>query len=181
MPATPRSVFALVVTLCVALLALTAGAHAFPRAGGAVEPGTRVNGMLVVQGLARDAGGSLFGTFCDPVVARAGRRTRSCGQLPPLRRIFVGYGIFAPEEQIESAWEKLSWRLWIDGRSVSLSRFGNSDRRLLGFAPAGYRDVVLREWAVILVGAQGRHSIRYRTRLPQGVIDTTWRFSVARS
>jgi hypothetical protein len=164
-----------------AALALTDGASAVPLAGGAVEPATRVNGMLVVQGIAREADVSLFGSICDPVVVRPGRRTRSCGQVPPLRRIFVGYGIFAPEEQIESAWKKLSWRLWIDGRSVSLSRFGHSDRQLLGFAPAGYRDVVLREWAVILVGAQGRHSIRYRTRLPQGVIDTTWRFSVAKS
>jgi hypothetical protein len=179
MPAIPRSVLAVVVTLCGVALALTAGAAAVPVAGGAIEPGTRVNGMVVVQGIAREADVSLFGSICDPVVVRPGRRTRACGQVPPVKRIFVGYGIFAPEEQIESAWRRLSWRLWIDGRNVGLTRFGNSDRRLLGFAPAGYRDVVLREWAVILVGAQGRHSIRYRTRLPQGVIDTTWRFSVA--
>ena len=180
MAAIIRSVLAAAVTLCMAALALTAGASAVPSAGGAIEPGTRVNGMLVVQGVAREANGSLFETICDPVVVRPGRRTRTCGQLPPLRRIFIGAGIFAPEQAIESAWTKLSWRLWIDGRSVGLSRFGHSDRWLLGFAPAGYRDVVLREWAVILVGAQGRHSIRYRSRLPQGVIDTTWRFSVAK-
>jgi hypothetical protein len=137
--------------------------------------------MLIVQGVAREADGSLFDTICEPIVVRPGRRTRTCGQLPPLRRIFVGYGIFAPEEQIESARRRSSWRLWIDGRRVSLSRFGHSDRRLQGFAESGYREVVLREWAVMLVGARGRHSIRYRTRLPQGVIDTTWRFSVAKS
>ena len=181
MHVTPRSVLAVGLVLCTAALALAASASAIRSSGSAIDPGTNINGMLVVQGIAREADASLFGTFCDPVVVRAGRRTRSCGQLPPLKRIFVGYGIFAPEEQIDSAWNKLSWRLWIDGQSVSLSRFGNSDRRLLGFAPAGYRDVVLREWAVILAGAQGRHSIRYRTRLPQGVIDTTWRFTVARA
>ena len=109
--------------------------------------------------------------------SRPGRRTRTCGQLPPLRRIFVGYGSFAPEQQIDAYWRSLSWNLWIDGRRVSLRRFGHSDRRI----QVGGRDVVLREWSIILMGAKGRHSIRYRTLGPQGVEDTTWRFSVAKS
>ncbi len=137
--------------------------------------------MLVVQGVKRDADAWLFDTICDPIVLRPGRRTRACGQLPPLRRIFVGHGIFAPEKQIDSAWRGLSWKLWIDGQQVSLSEFGHADRWLRGFAPARGRDVVLREWSIILLGAEGRHSIRYRTRGPQGVGDTTWRFSVAKS
>jgi hypothetical protein len=173
-------VLAIGVTLCTAALALTAGASAVPRAGGAIDPGTRVNGMLVVQGIARDADGSLFETICDPVVLRPGRRTRTCGQLPPLRRIFIGHGLFAPEQQIDAFWRSQSWNLWIDGRQVSLRRFGHSDRWLRGFAPAGGRDVVLREWSIILLGAEGRHFIRYRTRGPQGVGDTTWRFSVTK-
>jgi hypothetical protein len=165
------------VAACVAVLALLAGVLAAREAGGAIEPGTRVNGMLVVQGDKRDADGWLFDTICDPIVLRPGRRTRTCGQLPPLRRLFVGHGIFAPEKQIDSFWRSVSWKLWIDGQQVGLGRFGHADRRI----QVGGRDVVLREWAIILMGAEGRHSIRYRTRGPQGVGDTTWRFSVAKS
>ena len=161
---------------CIAVLALTACVFAAREAGGAIEPGTRVNGMLVVQGDKRDADGWLFDTICDPMGA-PGRRTRTCGQLPPLRRIFVGYGIFAPAKQIDGFWRSVSWKLWIDGQQVSLGRFGHADRPI----QVGGRDVVLREWSIILMGAKGRHSIRYRTRGPQGVGDTTWRFSVAKS
>jgi hypothetical protein len=71
--------------------------------------------------------------------------------------------------------------MWVDGRRVSLERFGFSDRTLVAFAPAGGRDVTLREWSIVLVGARGRHSIRYRTRWPDAVSDVTWRFSVARN
>jgi hypothetical protein len=165
------------VAACIAVLALMAGVLAAGEAGGAIEPGTRVNGMLVVQGDKRDADGWLFDTICDPIVLRPGRRTRTCGQLPPLRRLFVGHGLFAPAKQIDSFWRSVSWKLWIDGQQVGLGRFGHADRRI----QVGGRDVVLREWAIILMGAEGRHSIRYRTRGPQGVGDTTWRFSVAKS
>ena len=40
------------------------------------------------------------------------------------------------------------------------------------------RDALLREWAIVLLGAEGRHSIRYRAYLPQGVTDTTWEVTV---
>jgi hypothetical protein len=133
--------------------------------------------MLVVQGVKQEADGWLFDTVCDPIVQRPGRRTRTCGQLPALRRLFVGHGIYAPEEQIESAWSSVSWKLWIDGVQVSLRRFGHADRRI----QEGGRLVVLREWSIILLGAKGRHSIRYRTQWPQGVADTTWVFSLAKS
>ena len=165
------------VAACIAVLALVAGALAAREAIGAIDPGTRVNGMLVVQGDKRDADGWLFDTICDPIVRSPGHRTRTCGQLPPLRRLFVGYGLYAPEKQIDSFWRSVSWKLWIDGDQVGLGRFGHADRRI----QVGGRNVVLREWAIILVGAKGRHSIRYRTRSPQGVGDTTWRFSVANS
>lgn len=165
------------VAACLAVLILAAGASAARNAGGAIDPGTRVNGMLVVQGDKRDADGWLFDTICDPIVRRPGRRTRTCGQLPPLRRLFVGHGIFAPEKQLDSAWNRVSWNLWIDGQPVSLARFGHADR----WIQESSRRVLLREWSIILVGAKGRHSIRYRTRGPQGVGDTTWRFSVAMS
>jgi hypothetical protein len=133
--------------------------------------------MLVVQGVKQDADGWLFETICDPIVRSPGRRTRTCGQLPPLRRLFVGYGIYAPKKLIDSAWRSVSWTLWIDGEQVSLHRFGHSDR----WIQADGRNVVLREWSIILVGAKGRHSIRYRTRGPQGGGDTTWVFTLAKS
>ena len=159
------------------VLALT-GASSTVASGTAIEPGTRVNGMLVVQGIAQEANVKLF-DFCDPVVLTAGRRTRSCGLLPPARRLFAGHGIFAPKKRIEAAWDELTWDMWIDGKHVTLSGFGHSDRWLFNYPPADGNNVVLREWAIILLGAAGRHSIRYRTRWPQqGVFDTTWKFRV---
>jgi hypothetical protein len=162
---------------CIAALALTASAFAVREAGGAIDPGTPVNGMVVVQGVKREADGWLFDTVCDPIVRSPGRRTRTCGQLPPLRRLFVGHGLFGPRKQIDRLWRRVSWTLWIDGKQVSLSRFGHGDR----WIQVDGRMVVLREWSIILVGAKGRHSIRYRTRSPQGVGDTTWVFRVAQS
>ena len=166
-----------VVAAAIALVAIAAGASAAREASGAVDPGTRVNGMLVIQGDKREADGWLFDTICDPIVRSPGRRTRTCGQLPPLRRLFVGHGIFASEKQLDNAWRSVTWKLWIDSKPVSLSRFGHSDR----WIQESGRRVLLREWSIILVGASGRHSIRYQMRWPQGVADTTWRFSLAKN
>jgi hypothetical protein len=77
----------------------------------------------------------------------------------------------------------LKWDLWVDGRRVSLPPFGTSDRILFAFPAAGGRDVILREWRVMLEGVTpGKHTIRYRSRdRSLGTIDSTWRFTVARS
>jgi hypothetical protein len=164
-------------------LTLATGASAKVVGSDAIDPGTRVNGMLVVQGLAREADVALFGYYCDPVVLTAGRRTRVCSTpLPSVRRIFVGYGIWAVSKQrLDPAWSVYASRskMWIDGQRVSLARFGHSDRWLLNYPPADGRDALLREWSIVLFGAKGRHSIRYRGRLPQGVTDVTWKFTVA--
>jgi hypothetical protein len=163
----------------VAVIGGGTGASAAVRGSNGIDPGAKVNGMSVVQGLAREAKLGLFTDgYCDPVVLSAGRRTRSCRSVPRTRRMFVGYGVFAPKRRIDAAWNKVAWAMWIDGQQVSLARFGHSDRWLYDYPPADGRDVVLREWSIILVGAKGRHSIRFRTRLPQGVFDTTWRFAV---
>ena len=171
------------VAAALAALTLATGTSANVVRSDAIEPGTRVNGMLVLQGLARDADVALFGYFCDPVVLTAGRRTRVCSTpLPSVRRIFVGHGIWAVSKQrLNSAWNAYAGRteMWIDGQPVRLTRFGHSDRWLLKYPPADGRDALLREWSIVLVGAEGRHSIRYRGRLPQGVTDVTWRFTVA--
>ena len=72
--------------------------------------------------------------------------------------------------------------MWIDGQRVSLDEFGTADRMLWAFAPAGGKDVTLREWRVTLANpTPGHHTIRYRFRLPQGTIDATWEFKVART
>jgi hypothetical protein len=166
-----------------AVLAFTTGASAANTRDGAIDPGTRVNGMLVYQDIGQQAQKSLFGGgYCDPIVLSPGRRTRTCGTtVPHVSRLFVGHGIFAPERAIDRIWNRLTWAMWIDGQRVDLAKFGFTDRWLYNFAPADYKDVVLREWAIMLVGAQGRHSIRYRTRWPSGVTDTTWKFTVRRS
>ena len=77
-------------------------------------------------------------------------------------------------------WKQTKWKLWIDGRAVGLPAFGTADRVLHAFPPAGYKDVTLREWLVILEGATpGKHTIRYRNAHPRfGVHDDTWTFTV---
>lgn len=147
---------------------------------GTIEPWARVNGMLVVAGTVRRAEVALFGSWCDPVVLRAGRRTRACGRVPRVERLFVGHGWFAAAPSIDKEWRQLRWEMWIDGQSVELDKFGTSDRWLVRFPPARGRSVILREWSVTLLHATpGRHSIRYRTRWPSGEIDTTWTFTIA--
>ena len=142
--------------------------------------------MRVVQGLASEADVSLFGSYCDPVVLTPGRRTRVCSlPLPSVRRIFVGHGIWAVSKQrLDSAWSLYAAQtaMWIDGQRVSLARFGQSDRWLLNFPPADGRNALLREWSIVLLGAKGQHSVRYRGRLPNlGVTDVTWKFTIATS
>ena len=45
--------------------------------------------------------------------------------------------------------------------------------------PAGGKDVILREWDVMLMHpTTGRHTIRYRVQFPKGTIDATWEFRV---
>jgi hypothetical protein len=173
------------VAAALAALTLATGTSAKVVHSDTIDPGTRVNGMSVVQGLAREADVSLFGFYCDPVVLTAGRRARVCSlPLPSVRRIFVGHGIWAvSRRRLDSAWSVYAAQkeMWIDGQRVSLTRFGHSDRWLSNFPPADGRDALLREWSIVLLGAKGRHSIRYRGRLPQqGVTDVTWKFTVMR-
>jgi hypothetical protein len=126
-------------TTCAVALVLAAGADAGRDGIGTIEPRTRVNGMLVVQGSSRQAQGSLFGSICDPVVLKPGRRTRNCAPVSRVARLFVGYGLFAPPGQIERDWKDVKWKLWLDGQSVDLAAFGTSDRVLSKYAPADFK------------------------------------------
>ena len=66
------------VVAALAALTLATGASANVVGTDAIDPGTPVNGMVVVQGVAREADAALFGHYCDPVVLTPGRRTRVC-------------------------------------------------------------------------------------------------------
>jgi hypothetical protein len=161
------------------MLLLVSNAGAQAGAAGNIEPRTRVNGMLVVQSSSRRSDTSLFGGYCDPIVLAPGRRSRDCGTIPRWSRLYVGYGLFALPASIERVWKRTAWKLWLDGHSVNLTAFGTSDRVLPKFAPANGKDVVLREWSIVLVGpTPGRHTIRYRTADKDGVQDTTWTFTI---
>jgi hypothetical protein len=164
---------------CAVALVLAAGADAGVDGASTIEPRTRVNGMLVVQGSSRRSETSLFGVYCDPIVLTPGRRSRECGRVPAFSRIYVGYGLFAPKAIFERTWKGTTWAMWLDGQRVDLRAFGTSDRVLPKFAPAGNKDVVLREWSIVLVDpTPGRHKIRYRTADKDGVQDTTWTFTI---
>ena len=175
-PTALRSIVAVIAALVVA----ATGASAAEFGTQSIEPGARVNGMFVVQGVARETDAALFADgFCDPIVLTPGNRVRSCRAVPPSRRLFVGYGIWGLSRKIvDAAWKKQSWGLWIDGQKVSLSSFGTSDHWIPSLPAANGRTVLLREWAIVLVRAKGRHTIRYANRLPQGTYSTTWKFTV---
>jgi len=161
-------------------LALAVGASAKTSHDAAIDPGQRVGGMLVVQGLEREADLSIW-TFCNPIVTATGPEARTCS-VPQSRRIFAGYGIWGESKKIvDGAWHKGAWALWIDGRRVDLGRFGTDDRWMQNPSrPAAKRLVLLRLWSIVLVGAKGTHWIRYRSRLEDGGPFTfnRWKFTV---
>jgi hypothetical protein len=164
-----------------AALAVATSASAGSSHTDAIDPGTPVNGMLVVQGIAKEADVELFTPFCDPIVVKPGAVTRTCDPVPPwAKRIFIGYGLWGVTKKIvDTAWSKRSWRLWIDGRPVNLSSFGTTDRWIPSLPAADGRPALLREWAIVLVGAEGRHTIRYSPRRPRSVYSMTWKFTVS--
>ena len=97
--------------------------------------------------------------------------------------VALGAPAFAATETVkgkivDQAWRKRSWALWIDGQRVSLGRFGTSDRWIPSLAEANGRRVLLREWSIILIGAKGRHTVRYSSQRPHSVHSTTWKFTV---
>jgi hypothetical protein len=163
------------------VLAVTTGAAAEGLKTGAIDPGHGVNGMLVVQGLERDADLSIW-TYCNPVVTAPGPEARKCSLPPSSRRIFAGYGIWGASRRIvDEAWHKRAWRLWIDGQAVHLGRFGTEERWIANPSrPGAKRQVLLRLWTIVLVGARGTHSIRYRSRLEDGgpFTSNAWKFTV---
>ena len=147
---------------------------------GPLKPGDRIGAMTLSRGTAATADWKLFDT-CDPVILRAGTYRRRCAQVGRVRRLFIGYGLFAAPREIGRVWAETTWRAWFDARPLALQRFGTSDRMLYAFPPAGGKNVTLREWRVMLVGVTpGRHTLRYRMRDAAGTTDATWTFTVTR-
>ena len=65
-------------------LSVTAGASATISHDAAIDPGQRVGGMLVVQGIESDADLSIW-TYCNPIVTAPGPEARTCS-VPRSRR-----------------------------------------------------------------------------------------------
>jgi hypothetical protein len=150
--------------------------------GSPLGPGAEIGMMTLVTGTVEDADLKFF-DLCDPVILKPGEYMRSCA-VPRVSQLFVGYGDFEPTRKaIEMESKQSKWDLWIDDRRVDLPAFGTSDRTLFGFPAAGGKDVILREWRVILVDVTpGEHTIRYRNRhASHGTTDATWTFTVPES
>jgi hypothetical protein len=148
---------------------------------GGLGPGDKVGTMTLVSGTASDADENFF-EFCNPVILKPGTYRRSC-TIPRIQRLLIGYGDFEPTRKaLESDWKERKWDLWVDGRRVNLVAFGTYDHTLFAYPAAGGKNVILRRWKVILVGAiPGKHTIRYRSHGPSaGTTDATWAFTVAK-
>jgi hypothetical protein len=151
--------------------------------GAPLVPGSHIGRAKLVRGTAPKADEKLF-DFCNPIITKAGIYRRSC-RLPKVAKLFIGYGAFEQDKaMLDADWKKTTWTAWLDGRRIALRSFGTSDRPLYAFPPAGGKDVTLREWRVMLVGAKGRHRLRYRFAGPLvgpagGTVDATFVFTVS--
>src|SRR5215208_2101108 len=133
-------------TTMLSLTAVTFVTAAFGGSAQGIGPGGRIGGMSLVRGTAGQADRKLFDT-CDPVILRYGRYVRTCGGVPRVHRLFIGYGDFETTRRaLDNRWRATTWDLWLDGHRVDLAAFGASDRLLVSFPPAGGHDAVLREW-----------------------------------
>jgi hypothetical protein len=144
-----------------------------------VGPGGKIGTMTLVRGTEHQAEDEIF-AHCDAVIPKPGRYHRACS-VPRVQRLFIGYGDWErTRKALDSAWKQLKWDLWVDGRHVSLSRFGSSIRTLYGFPPAGFKNAFLREWSVTLIGVTpGKHAIRYRSvSRSLGTTDVAWTLTV---
>jgi len=163
------------------LVALTALVSGCGGPAGSAEPGSKIGAMRLLRGTTSQADLKLFDS-CNPVILRSGRRRRSC-HVPHVQRLFIGYGIFEPTRRgLARDWRRTRWDLWVDGHRVDLPAFGTDDRTLYAFPPAAGKDVILREWDVILLNATpGKHELRYRSGSGSAATtDATWAFVVAR-
>jgi hypothetical protein len=145
---------------------------------GPVGPTDVVDGMEVASVPLGPGVFDLF-IFCRAVTLEPGAHARTC-RVPWVSQLYVGYGEFAPADELEGLWRTLRWKAWLDGRRVDLEAFGTSDRKLAAFEPAGYEDVVVRTFDVtIFTPRPGRHTLRYVREPARGAkTDVTWTFTI---
>ena len=142
-------------------------------------PGDKIGAMTLARGVEHRAQAEFF-AFCNPAIPKPGRYRRTCS-FARVQQLFIGYGDFElTRKRLDVVWKHLKWHLWVDGRQVSLARFGTSERTLYAYPPAGGKNAILREWDVILVGVTpGKHTLRYRSSSRSlGTTDATWTFTV---
>ncbi len=127
--------------LCVFLVAGVAALEA--SCGGSaslVGPGGKIGAMTLAAGTVSDADEKFF-DLCKANVPKPGRYERSF-DVRRVPRLFIGPGYVAPTRKATQLnWRRSKWAPWVDGRSIDLPAFGTSDRVLLGFPPAGGKDV----------------------------------------
>jgi hypothetical protein len=139
--------------------------------------------MSLTRGTRWQADVNLFDYYCDPVIRKPGRYSRSCKEVPRVARLFIGLGSFDRTKKLLARdWRQTRWNLWVDGHAVNLPPFGTSDYMLIAFPPAGGKNVILRRWDVILDEATpGKHTLRSRSRSASaGTYDATWTFVVVK-
>jgi hypothetical protein len=163
------------------LVALTALVGGCGGSAGPAEPGSKIGAMKLVRGTTSQADLKFF-DLCNPIILKSGQYRRSC-HVPDVHRLFIGLGTFEPTRRnLERDWRQTRWDLWVDGHRVDLPAFGTSDRTLYAFPPAGGKDVILREWDVILANpTPGKHELHYRSRHGSAATTgATWTFVVVR-
>lgn len=161
--------------LSVSALLLASGSRAAPPPLG---PGGKIGSMTLARGPESQASIELW-KYYDAVLPTPGHYRRTC-TLPSEKSLFIGWGDWEQTPKaLDAAWKQLKYELWFDGHQINLSRFGASDRLLYSFPAAGGKNVILREWSVILRGlTPGKHVIRYRSESSLGTTDATWTFTV---
>ena len=164
------------VVLVVAAALLGSG---FGNSPAPIGPGGKIGTMTLARGIESKADDELW-RYCAPNIPKPGTYHRTCF-VPRRERLFIGYGDWERTRQaLDSAWKQLKWDLWFDGRRVDLPRFGTFDRTLYYYPPAGGKNVILREWNVILLRVTpGKHVIRYRSQSRSlRTSDATWMLTV---
>ncbi len=152
---------------------LLAGA-AFAAEQGPVEPGGKIGAMTVARGDQYHADVDLL-LFCPTLINKPGTYHRSCSP-EIVRRLYIGAGDRAPtQNEVDSKFKSQHWSLWVDGHPVDLPRFGASH----SYDYSNGKRVVFKTWNVILVNApSGKHTIRYRWKQPQGVVNLTYAVTI---
>ena len=81
--------------------------------GAVIDAGDRVGTMRLLKGTEATADHKLFDTWGDPVILKSGRFARQCGSVPKVKRLFIGYGVFAVPSSINKVWAPSAWSVMV--------------------------------------------------------------------